>query len=80
MADSLEDRVAALEATIAEAEPRLARIETIVTEGTPAGQYTAVVEKLMLDNGWTAEEATRNFNALLNSLPTHEVVTPGDES
>lgn len=56
----IEARVAALEGSVQ-------RLETIVDQGTDAGKYTAVVEKLMADNGWTAEEATTNFNALLNS-------------
>lgn len=53
-------------------EERVTRLEEIVGEGTPAGRYTAVVEKLMADHGWTAEEATANFNALLESKAAPE--------
>lgn len=67
---TLEERVAALEGSVE-------RLNTIVDQGTPAGQYTAVVEKLMADNGWTAEEATTNFNNLLNSKEVQEQINGG---
>lgn len=64
---TIEERVAALEGSVE-------RLETIVEQGTPAGQYTAVVEKLMADYGWTAEEATTNFNNLLNSQAVQDEI------
>jgi hypothetical protein len=66
--EELEARLAKLEGTV----DRLDRVETIVDKGTPAGQYTVVVEQLMKDYGWTAEEAVTNFNNLLANVAAQE--------
>lgn len=69
---TIEERVAALEDSVE-------RLEEIVDEGTEAGKYTAVVEQLMEKYGWTAEEATRNFNNILNQVAAGGIGGAGTE-